>query len=100
MSMDDTMARMTLQQEYYGNQAARVVDRWQERLGLSDWDIRCVFVHVTVMDDGAVGTIELGNEPRVAILVLAVERLEMDLEETVIEELQRLVVMRGGPRGN
>lgn len=71
--------------------ARRLVDTWQKYLRLDDWEIRCVFVHDTSFETGGVAEIELGFEPNVAILALAVERLEVDLENTIASQLLRLL---------
>ena len=70
---EDSGLALTTTQERNATRAEALVDLWQDRLGLSEWSLNCIFVHDTVMHDEQYVTMDLGPHERFAVLSMAVE---------------------------
>ena len=91
---------LTTLQKRNAAEAEGLVGTWQERLHLQGWDVRCVFVHATVLGDETYVEIDRQPDNNVVVVTMAVECPRIHLEAALIDQLLRLVEVPTARRGN
>ncbi len=72
-------------------QAQALSDKWQQRLGLGEWQIAVVVVPGETLADGNWGSVHSNSETLEAVIELPADRIRAEIEQTICHELAHLL---------